>query len=67
MLLRFFAKVCSQAIQYGPWLSLRPSSETRQWSSPRYGYGGGGKLIMILEIVAGLEGSTTELKLGLEV
>jgi hypothetical protein len=35
MLLRFFVKVRSQAIQYGPWYSLRPSSETRQ--GPRTG------------------------------
>ncbi len=59
MLLRFFAKVHLQAIQYGLWSSLRPSSETRQWFSPRYGWGGG-KLIMILEIVVGAEWFRTE-------
>ncbi len=32
--LDFFAKVCSQAIQCGPWRSLRPSSETRQGPHP---------------------------------
>jgi hypothetical protein len=33
-------------------------------SLPRYVYGGGGKIIMILEIAAGPDGSTPELKLG---
>jgi hypothetical protein len=47
MLLRLFEKVRSQAIHYGPWHSLRPSSKIRQWSLSRYGVGGGGKLIMI--------------------
>jgi hypothetical protein len=64
MLLRFFSKVHSQAIQYGPWRSLRPSSETRQGPRPGMVMGEGGKLIMILEIAAGPDGSTTELKLG---
>jgi hypothetical protein len=66
MLLRFFAKVRSQAIQYGPWRSLRPSSETRQVVPAQVWFWGGGKLIMILEIAAGPDGSTTELKLDLK-
>jgi hypothetical protein len=32
--LDFFAKVPSQAIQYGPWRSLRPSSKNRQGPRP---------------------------------
>jgi hypothetical protein len=48
-----------------PWHSLRPLSGTRQWSPPRYGFGEG-QAYYDLEIVAGPDGSTTELKLGLE-
>jgi hypothetical protein len=43
MLLRFFAKVLSQAIQYGPWGSLRPPSETRQGPCPGMVIGGRGQ------------------------
>jgi hypothetical protein len=37
--LDFFVKVRSQAIQYGLWRSLRPSSETRQGPCPGIGMG----------------------------
>jgi hypothetical protein len=61
--LDFFAKVRSQPIQYGPWRSLRPSSETRQ--GPRPGMVmGRGQACYDLEIAAGPDGSTTELELG---
>ncbi len=68
MLLRFFAKVRSQAIQYGPWLSLKAFKRDKAVVLAQVWFWGGGKLIMILEIAAGPEGwFTTELKLGLEV
>ncbi len=51
--LDFFAKVCSQAIQFGPKRSLRPSSKTRR-----------GQAYYDVEFAVRPDGSTTELKLG---
>ncbi len=66
MLLRFFAKVRSRAIQYGPWLSLKAFKRDQAVVLAQVWFWG--KLIMILEIAAGPDGwFTTELKLGLEV
>jgi hypothetical protein len=61
--LDFFTKVHSQAIQYGPKRSLRPSSETRQGPHPVMVMGRG-QAYYDLEIAAGSDGSTTELKPG---
>jgi hypothetical protein len=57
--LDFFAKVRSQANQYGLKRSLRPSGETRQ--GPRPGMVmGSGQTCYDLEITAGPDGSTAE-------
>jgi hypothetical protein len=53
MLLRLFAKVRSQAIQYGLWHSLNAFKRDQAVVLAQVWFWGGGKLIMILEIAVG--------------
>jgi ABC-type Fe3+-hydroxamate transport system substrate-binding protein len=60
MLIRFFAKVRSQAIQYGPWRSLKAFKRDQAVVLAQVWFWGGRKLIMILENAVEAEWFTTE-------